>query len=327
MSYENNNVIARSGSEPEQIDLIDLLIQLWRGKWTIAIFIILGVIIAGAYLSVAKEKWTSTAVITMPDAGQIADYTNAMRVLSGNSDFKINDIQQQAIGRFSSAFSALAATLQNQEEPEKLTLDPSVTGQPLPLKVIYQAQTAKEARQKLAQYIQRVDEQVAKELDHDLRANIKSYSEDLAQSLATQEKVAEEQKALRLKQIALGLTVARDANIQTPQVQQTQNVTQDTLFLLGSAALDAMIKNEASRPLVFSDDYYKTRQHLLDIRTLVPNASNVHAYRYVMKPDLPLRKDSPKRALIMVLAVLLGGMIGAGVVLARNAVRNYRSKA
>lgn len=327
MSYENNNVIARSGSEPEQIDLIDLLIQLWRGKWTIAIFIILGVIIAGAYLSVAKEKWTSTAVITMPDAGQIADYTNAMRVLSGNSDFKINDIQQQAIGRFSSAFSALAATLQNQEEPEKLTLDPSVTGQPLPLKVTYQTQTAKEARQKLAQYIQRIDEQVAKELDHDLRANIKSYSEDLAQSLATQEKVAEEQKALRLKQIALGLTVARDANIQTPQVQQTQNVTQDTLFLLGSAALDAMIKNEASRPLVFSDDYYKTRQHLLDIRTLVPNASNVHAYRYVMKPDLPIRKDSPKRALIMVLAVLLGGMIGAGVVLARNAVRNYRSKA
>ncbi|WP_223346005.1 hypothetical protein, partial [Escherichia coli] len=30
------------------------------------------------------------------------------------------------IGRFSSAFSALAETLDNQEEPEKLTIEPTV---------------------------------------------------------------------------------------------------------------------------------------------------------------------------------------------------------
>jgi chain length determinant protein (polysaccharide antigen chain regulator) len=45
-----------------------------------------------------------------------------------------------------------------------------------------------------------------------------------------------------------------------------------------------------------------------------------------MKPDLPVNRDSPKRALTLVLAVLLGGMIGAGVVLGRNAVRSYRPK-
>ncbi len=46
-----------------------------------------------------------------------------------------------------------------------------------------------------------------------------------------------------------------------------------------------------------------------------------------MKPTLPIRRDSPKRGLTLVLAVLLGGMIGAGVVLGRNAVRNYKAKA
>lgn len=327
MSYENNNVVAKSGNEPEQIDLIDLFFQLWRGKWTIAIFVILALVIVGAYLSVAKERWTSTAVITIPDAGQIAGYTNAMRVLSGDPAFKVSDVQQQVISRFSASFSALAATLQNQNEPEKLTIEPSVTGQAFPLKVTYQGQTAQEAQHKLAQYIQQIDDEIAKELDHDLKTNINSRSEDLSQSLATQEKVAEEQKALRLKQIALALTVARDANIENPQAQQAQDVSQDTLFLLGRPALEAMIKNEAARPLVFSDDYYKTRQRLLDIRTLVPDASNVHAYRYVMKPDLPIRRDSPKIALVIVLAVLLGGMIGAGVVLGRNAVRNYKYKA
>lgn len=46
-----------------------------------------------------------------------------------------------------------------------------------------------------------------------------------------------------------------------------------------------------------------------------------------MKPTLPIRRDSPKKAIILVLAVLLGGMIGAGVVLGRNALRGYKAKA
>ncbi|HDT2312902.1 TPA: LPS O-antigen chain length determinant protein WzzB, partial [Citrobacter koseri] len=46
-----------------------------------------------------------------------------------------------------------------------------------------------------------------------------------------------------------------------------------------------------------------------------------------MKPTLPVRRDSPKKAIVLVLAVLLGGMIGAGVVLGRNALRDYREKA
>ncbi len=53
----------------------------------------------------------------------------------------------------------------------------------------------------------------------------------------------------------------------------------------------------------------------------------MHVYRYVMKPTLPVRRDSPKKAITLVLAVLLGGMIGAGIVLGRNALRSYKPKA
>lgn len=37
MRVENNNVSGQN-HDPEQIDLIDLLVQLWRGKMTIIIF-------------------------------------------------------------------------------------------------------------------------------------------------------------------------------------------------------------------------------------------------------------------------------------------------
>ncbi|WP_373963562.1 LPS O-antigen chain length determinant protein WzzB [Kosakonia sacchari] len=327
MTHEKNNLSVGQSIEPEQIDIIVLLSQIWRGKWIVSLFIIVFIIIAGIYLSIAKEKWTAIAVISSPDAGQIAGYSNAMSILSNDDKYDIAGIQQRVIGRFNSAFAALAETLENQEEPEKLTIDTAVQGQSLPLKVTYQGSTAQDAQKKLAQYIEQIDQQIAKELIDDLQTSVKSRTRDLVELLSTQEKVAQEQKDLRIKQIAQALTVAKEAEVQSPQVRQTENVSQDTLFLLGSAALESMIKNESSRPLIFPDDYYKTRKNLLNIQTIVVQPKNIHAYRYVMKPTLPIHRDSPMRALTVILAILLGIIVGSGFVLMRNAFRERQSKA
>lgn len=323
---ENNNLTGRN-NEPEQIDLIDLVVQLWRGKVIIIACVIIAIILAVGYLAVAKEKWTSTAIITQPDAGQLATYSNAMNVLYGGNAPRINDLQSNMIGRFNSAFSALSETLDNQDEPEKLTIDASVKGQPLPLKVTYQAPTAEDAQKTLAKYIQQVDETISKEVNADLAKSITTRTSDFEQSLEAQEKVAQEQKALRIAQISQALSVAKEANIKLPQVQQADQVSQDTMFMLGSDALSSMVQNEATRPLALSDGCYQTRQNLLAVKALKIEPDSVHAYRYVMKPTLPIRRDSPKKAITLVLAVLLGGMIGAGVVLGRNALRNYKPKA
>ena len=326
MTQNNNSQVSRS-NDPEQIDLLDLMLQLWRGKWMIATFVVVFIALAIGYLSVAKEKWTSSAIIAQPDVAQIATYSNALNILYGSAAPSMLDVQTRAIGRFNSSFSALAQALENQEEPEKLTIEPAVKGEALPLSVSYTSTSAEAAQKQLAQYIQQVDEQTAKELAVDLKDNIKEQIKTLNDSLQNQEKVAQEQKDLRIKQIAEALKNAEAAKITTPQIQQTQDVTQETMFLLGSEGLKSMIENEASRPLVFSAAYYQTRQNLLDIQNLNVNPDTIHVYRYVMKPDLPVRRDSPKKAVILVLAVLLGAMVGSGVLLGRNALRNYKPKA
>lgn len=324
MRVENNNVSGQN-HDPEQIDLIDLLVQLWRGKMTIIISVIVAIALAIGYLAVAKEKWTSTAIVTQPDVGQIAGYTNAMNVIYGSVP-KVSDIQASLIGRYSTAFSALAETLDNQEEAEKLTIEPTVKNQSLPLAVSYVGETPEGAQKQLAKYIQQVDDQVNEELGKDLKDNIALRMKNLQDSLKTQEVVAQEQKDLRIRQIQEALQYANQAQVTKPQVQQTEDVTQDTLFLLGSEALESMIKHEATRPLVFSPNYYQTRQNLLDLESLKVDDLDIHAYRYVMKPTLPIRRDSPKKAITLILAVLLGGMVGAGIVLGRNALRNYNAK-
>lgn len=326
MSQNSNNEV-RSQNDPEQIDLIDLVLQLWRGKWVIAAFVAAAIVLAGIYLTTAKEKWTSTAIITQPDAAQIATYTNALNILYGSSAPGMLDTQQRVVGRFNSAFSALAQALDNQDAPEKLTIEAAVKGQSLPLNVSYVGESAEAAQKQLAQYIQQIDEQTAKELDVDLKDNIKQQITTLNDSLQNQEKVSQEQKELRIKQITEALKFAKAAKITVPQVQQTQDVTQDTLFMLGSDALTSMIENESTRPLVFSGAYYQTKQNLLDIQNLNVDPATIHAYRYVMKPNLPIRRDSPKKGITLILAVLLGGILGSGVVLGRNALRNYKPRA
>lgn len=326
MTQNNNNVVTRS-SDPEQIDLIDLMVQLWRGKWLIAAFVALALIIAGVYLIFAKEKWTSTAIITQPDAAQIGSYSNALNILYGANAPKLTDIQESVITRYNASLSALSQTLENKAEPEKLVIEQSVKGQDLPLNISYVNGSAESAQKQVAQYIQQVDEQIQKELEVDLNDNIKQQVSTLKDVLGNQETIAQEQKDLRIRQIAEALKYAEAAKITTPQIQQTQDVTQDTMFLLGTEALQSMIVHESSRPLTLSESYYQNKQKLLDIEKLKIDPSTIHAYRYVMKPDLPVYRDSPKRSLVLVLAVLLGGIIGSGVVLGRNALRNYQTKA
>lgn len=296
MSVSDNNM-SGSSHDPEQIDLIDLLVQLWRGKVTIVIAIVIAIVLAVGYLAVAKEKWTSTAIITQPDVGQIATYNNALNVLYGASAPKVTELQANVIGRFSTSFSALAETLDNQEKPEKLSIEQSVKGQPLPLAVAYVAGSPEEAQRQLAEYIQQTDEKVAKELELDLVDNIKLQTTTLQDSLKTQEVVAQEQKDLRIKQIQEALRYAEQAGVIKPQIQQTQDVTQDSMFLLGSDALKSMIEHESTRPLILSDNYFQTKQKLLDIESLKLEGAELHAYRYVMKPTLPVRRDSRKKRL------------------------------
>ncbi len=92
MTVDSNTSSGR-GNDPEQIDLIELLLQLWRGKMTIIVAVIIAILLAVGYLMIAKEKWTSTAIITQPDAAQVATYTNALNVLYGGNAPKISEVQ------------------------------------------------------------------------------------------------------------------------------------------------------------------------------------------------------------------------------------------
>lgn len=315
-----SNRISTGGNIPGQTDLIDLAIQLRDGAVTIIVFMLAGILMAIGYLMAAEEHWTSTAVITRPDIGQVAGYYNVMTTVYGKDALGLPEVQTDIADRFNSAFSALSDSLRNQKEPEKLSAEPSEKGQPFPVKVSYVGTTAGEAQRRLAEYLRQVEEKTVKELNEEMKTTIVLHTGFLLSALRQQEVVARKQKDQHIRQLEAALRYAEEAKIDKPHTRNTQYVTQDTMFLLGKDALKSMTENEATRPLTFSDDYYQMKQKLFDIRSLKPDT--VHPYRCIMPPRLPVRRDSPKTALTLVLAVLLGGMAGAGMVLGRNAFRN-----
>ncbi|WPU24682.1 LPS O-antigen chain length determinant protein WzzB [Cedecea neteri] len=331
MNRTDSNVTTdHTNNQSEQIDLIDLLIQLWRGKLAVAAAMILAILIAVAYLAAATEKWTSSAIVTLPDAGQVSNYSNALNVLNIQQQDDaptLSDVQKDVFERFNSAIAALSGQLGNQLKPEKLTLEAATKDQPLPLKVSYVANSAQQAQQMLNVYLEQVNKRTVTELDNDLKSSINSKIDSLKEQLTAIETIAKEKQQKRLDELSQALLVAQQSSISKPVVSQAETLSEDTLFVLGSEALSSMIKNGASRPLPFDKSYFNTRQVLLAVSELKSTPETTSAFRYIMKPTLPVRKDSPKKGLTLVLAALLGAIAGSGFVLGRNALRNYKSVA
>lgn len=315
--------------ENDELDIMDIFFSLWAGKKTIIITMIIVLLIAISWIFLAKQKWTSTAILTQPSAGQVANYNTALSVLfSQNQDDKIalSVLQGQLFDRFSASLSALSSSLQNLEDPETLKVVPNTVGKSDPINVTFVGQTAKDAQEQLRKYIEKVNKKVVSDYTDDIKYNLSVKTKEFSESISAQEVIAKKQKAQRIEAIKMALIVAQSSNIVDSRLTQADMLSDDTLSLLGTKALSAMVQNESAKPLVFNDDYYNTQRALLTIQDLKIDLTNLQSYRYIMSPDLPIRRDSPKKGLTVALAIILGAVLGSTIVVARNMISSYRRR-
>jgi chain length determinant protein (polysaccharide antigen chain regulator) len=313
----------------DDLDLMDVIMQLWKSKKTIIATIILFLLLAIAYLFSAKEKWTSEAIVAQPSAGQVANYNAALNVLYSQTPQdkpSVAELQRQLFSRFSASLYALSGSLQNLETPLILKVAPVNVGQTEPLSITFTAETAKEAQAQVAHFIKLVNDDVVKDYGADIKHNMQVKLRELNDSLASQLEVAQNKKNQRINELKQALKIAENSNVVTSQLTQAEFLSDDTLYLLGTKALSAAIANEATRPLPLDDNYYATQRALRLIKDLKIQVDNLQSFRYIMQPDLPLYRDSPKKSLVLVLAVLLGGIVGSVIVLGRNMFLSWKQR-
>lgn len=317
----------RLAKHDEELDLLDLIAQLWRGKITIIAAVVVCVILAGVYLVFAKESWTSKTIVSLPSSGMIANYNASLSVLYTQSPAdkpSLPDLQQQFFTRFTTTISALALALQNQEIPQALKVEQVIKGSNDQYSIAYSATTAKAAQAQLAKYVEQVNDKIVDSYAADLRRTVGVKTRELTSSLEAQKQVAIDKQQQRLKAIRQALLVAQASDVKNSALNQAEYLSDDTLYLLGTSALQSMIQNESTRPLVYVQSYYDTQSALLEVTHLKIDLGHLQSYRYIAEPDLPIRRDSPKKTLVMLLAIILGGVVGSGIVIGRNVSASYR---
>ncbi|EGQ8095347.1 LPS chain length-determining protein [Vibrio cholerae] len=176
----------------------------------------------------------------------------------------------------------------------------------------------------LNEYVQFVNQTLNQQLNDDLLSTLASKYVELTQ----QEKNLLQQAQLRLQveleRTQYALTIAEAADIQKP----VQNLGEQEIFAIniGSRALKAKV--DALKSIkdlsVFEPNLAILQSKLsqFDLETLSADTKwSVSGFYYLDQPEQPLTRDKPKRALIVVLGALLGGMLGVAMVLVRFAFR------
>lgn len=176
----------------------------------------------------------------------------------------------------------------------------------------------------LNDYIQFVNQT----LNQQLNANLISILTAKYGELAQQEKNLLQQAQLRLhvelERTQYALNIAEAADIKQP----VQNLGEQEIFAIniGSRALKAKVDALKSiKDLSVFEPRLAILQSKLsqfDLETLSAETKwSVNGFYYLDQPEQPLTRDKPKRALIVVLGTLLGGMLGGAIVLMRFAFR------
>ncbi|GIB50106.1 chain-length determining protein [Vibrio cholerae] len=181
----------------------------------------------------------------------------------------------------------------------------------------------------LNDYIQFVNQTLNQHLNDDLISTLATKYGELTQ----QEKNLLQQAQLRLhvelERTQYALNIAEAADIKQP----VQNLGEQELFSIniGSRALKAKVDALKSiKDLSVFEPRLAILQSKLsqfDLETLSVEAKwSVNGFYYLDQPEQPLTRDKPKRALIVVLGALLGGMLGVVIVLVRFAFRSEKER-
>lgn len=105
-----------------------------------------------------------------------------------------------------------------------------------------------------------------------------------------------------IPQFALGDTKVAIGNINSP-----------FFFMLGTKYLQAQLDTLKQDGVIYPPAYYQLVNKLVTLSPIIKQIKELKAepsYSYLTSPSYPITRDAPKRSLILVIAALLGGVLG-----------------
>ncbi|ECC1661043.1 LPS O-antigen length regulator [Salmonella enterica subsp. salamae] len=337
-----------------EIDLFSLMDVLWQAKRRI-LATVFAFACVGLLLSfLLPQKWTSQAIVTPAESVQwqgLERMLTALRVL----DMDVSVDRASVFNLFIKKFSSLSlleeylrsspyvmdqlkgAQIDEQDLhraivalSEKMKAVDSNVGKKNETSLFtswtlsFTAPTREEAQKVLAGYIQYISDIVVKETLENIRNQLEIKTRYEQEKLAMDRVRLKNQLDANIQRLHYSLEIANAAGIKKPVYSNGQAVKDDPDFSISLGADGISRKLEIEKGVTDMAEIngdLRNRQYHVELLAAM-NVSDVKftPFKYQLSPSLPVKKDGPGKAIIIILAALLGGMMACGGVLLRHAM-------
>ena len=338
----------------KEIDLFGLLAVLLAAKKRI-VTITLAFALAGLAISfLLPQKWTSKAVITPAEQSQwnpLRQMMVALQVLDVDVkitrpevfDLFIKKFQSQSLLEEYLKSSSYVMSQLKDTEVDPLELHRAIVNISDRMVAVNNAQgkdadkipyvswtlsftapTAGDAQNVLEGYIDYIAAIVEKETVQNIRNQIALKKNVVEQQLELDRVRLTNIHNTNLQRLNYSLEVANAAGIKKPVYSNGQAVKDDPDYsvALGADGIAQKLQIEKNLKDVteLNADFQNREYHLAQLKKLSFADVKLEPFRYQLSPSMPVKKDGPGKALMVVLAALLGGLFACGSVLLREAM-------
>lgn len=357
VKQEKNQSLAGYSLPPansHEIDLFSLIEVLWQAKRRI-LATVFAFACVGLLLSfLLPQKWTSQAIVTPAESVQwqgLERTLTALRVLDMEVSVDRGSVFNLFIKKFSSpslleeylrsspyVMDQLKGAQTDEQDlhraivllSEKMKAVDSNVGKKNETSLFtswtlsFTAPTREEAQKVLAGYIQYISDIVVKETLENIRNQLEIKTRYEQEKLAMDRVRLKNQLDANIQRLHYSLEIANAAGIKRPVYSNGQAVKDDPDFSISLGADGISRKLEIEKGVTdvaeIDGDLRNRQYHVEQLAAMNVSDVKFTPFKYQLSPSLPVKKDGPGKAVIIILAALIGGMMACGGVLLRHAM-------
>lgn len=332
----------------DEIDLFELIEGLWQQKWLIVICTLVALGLGAAYAFLTPPTYEAKTHLLPPTSKDTVELRqpNSIKQFSPEEVYNafISTLQSNQAKREFLAqpdvleyFAQFSDSTQVQWRTLNNALSVAVPSKP-PINnvsVAFKLQQSDIAAEFANRYVELATELTRNQLANDLRAEIESKVEALELQIANRKSLYISQLDTELRKLNEALGIAKQIGQESPlqsdiiiddkSVMMVDEVRK--LYRLGSRALEAEISaiNQRRESEAFIPDLMQLEQQLSLLQSMAVNESRITPATIDLQAEAPESPIKPKKALILALSVVLGGMLGVFAALIRGAIRKRKA--
>ncbi|WP_421508117.1 ECA polysaccharide chain length modulation protein [Erwinia rhapontici] len=333
-----------------ELDIRGLCCTLWRGKLWIIAGGVLFALLAWIYSLLVTPKWSTTAIVDRPTVNMLSGYYSQQQFLN-NLDIRAGSltvapptVMDEAYQEFMMQLFAwdtrrdfwLQSSYYQQRKSGKtgedaalldemianIQFQPADNAKNINDTVRLIAETAADANTLLRQYVAFANARATTHLNEELAAAWAARSIQLKAQIKRQEAVAKAIYDRQINSIEQALKIAQQQGFEQAKTQTPSEQLPDSeMFMLGRPMLQARLENLRATGPSYDLEYDQNRAMQATLNVGPTLVKSFQTWRYLRTPEEPVKRDSPRRVLLMIMWGTVGVLLGAGTALVRRSRR------